>query len=99
MNYTSHGNSATVIEYVAQGGVDVTVNKSFFKNRLNITMACYDIFASNRSSTNLVYGNFANSIWKYTDTRKFIVQLTYKFNAMRSKYKGTGAGSTEKYRL
>lgn len=99
MNYTSHGNSATAIEYVAQGGVDVTVNKSFFKNRLNITMACYDIFASNRSSSNLVYGNFANSIWKYTDTRKFIIQLTYKFNAMRSKYKGTGAGSTEKYRL
>lgn len=30
---------ATVIEYVAQGDVDVTVNKSFFKKRLNITMA------------------------------------------------------------
>ncbi len=99
MNYTSRGHSATVFEYVAQGGVDVTLNKSFYKNRLNVTMACYDIFASNRSSNNLVYGNFANSIWKYADTRKFIVQVTYKFNAMRSKYKGTGAGSTEKYRL
>ena len=99
MSYASHGHSATVLEYVAQGGVDVTVNKSFFKNRLNITMACYDIFASKRASTKLIYGNFANSTWKYTDTRKFIVQVSYKFNATRSKYKGTGAGGTEKYRL
>lgn len=36
---------------------------------------------------------------KYTDTRMFMCSFSYKFNVSRSKYKGTGAGNTEKNRL
>ena len=35
----------------------------------------------------------------YTYTRSISLQVTYNFNAKRSKYKGTGAGNAEKSRL
>lgn len=35
----------------------------------------------------------------YNYNRSVSLQVTYKFNAKRSKYKGTGAGNEEKSRL
>ena len=35
----------------------------------------------------------------YYYTRSISLQVTYNFNAKRSKYKGTGAGNEEKSRL
>ena len=35
----------------------------------------------------------------YNYTRSISLQVTYNFNAKRSKYKGTGAGNDEKNRL
>ena len=35
----------------------------------------------------------------YGMTRGISLQVTYKFNTTRSKYKGTGAGNDEKNRL
>ena len=52
-----------------------------------------------------------NESWKYNNsyahftrtgidnTRMFLVNVTYNFNATKSKYKGTGAGNAEKSRL
>ena len=35
----------------------------------------------------------------YRDFQRFGLQVSYKFNATKSKYKGTGAGQSEKNRL
>ena len=35
----------------------------------------------------------------YRDWQRVGIQLSYKFNATKSKYKGTGAGQSEKSRL
>ena len=35
----------------------------------------------------------------YQESRNLILSLRYNFNASRSKYKGTGAGSEEKKRF
>jgi len=35
----------------------------------------------------------------YNDNQRFGIQISYKFNATKSKYKGTGAGQSEKQRL
>ena len=35
----------------------------------------------------------------YTDQQRFGIRLSYQFNATKSKYKGTGAGASEKSRL
>ena len=98
MSYNSRGHSET-LEWMAQGGVDVSVNKSFFHDRLNVRMGANDLFATYRTSSRLVYGTSDVSNRKYMDTRKFFCSLTYKFNVSRSKYKGTGAGKAEKNRL
>ena len=39
------------------------------------------------------------SLKKILDTRKISITVTYKINATRSKYKGTGAGEDVKKRL
>lgn len=98
MDYRSSGHSYD-INWGAQGGVDVSLNKSFLHNRLNVTVAGYDLFATRRTISRLVYGTNDNYQNKYTDTRKLILTLNYKFNVTRSKYKGTGAGKAEKSRL
>jgi hypothetical protein len=35
----------------------------------------------------------------HTDSRDVYLTLRYKFNAMRSKYKGSGAGNAERNRF
>ena len=43
-----------------------------------------------------------HSVWKIGFTanfQRFGLQVSYKFNATKSKYKGTGAGQSEKNRL
>lgn len=98
MDYRTHGNRST-IKFMQQGGVDVSLRKSFLHNRLNITMEGTDIFATRRLSSSFIFGPVDNSVWKYTDTRKLVCSISYKLNASRSKYKGTGAGKAEKSRM
>ena len=98
MDYRGRGHYST-IDYKQQGGVDVSLRKGFFHNRLNIMVEGIDVFASRRQSTRFVFGTVDNSVWKYTDTRKFLCSISYKLNASRSKYKGTGAGKAEKSRM
>ena len=98
MDYNSNGHSGT-IEWRQQGGVDVSLNKGFLHDRLNVTVAGHDLLASRRTTSRLVYGTSDIYNWKYTDTRKLLLTLNYKFNVTRSKYKGTGAGEAEKNRL
>ena len=98
MNGNTRGHSST-IEWMAQGGVFVSLNKSLLYDRLNIKLAGNDLFASCRTTTRTVYGTRDNYSWKYADTRQFVCSLSYKFNVTRSKYKGTGAGNAEKNRL
>ena len=98
MDYRTHGNRST-IKFMQQGGVDVSLRKSFLHNRLNITMEGTDIFATRRLSYSFIFGPVDNSVWKYTDTRKLVCSISYKLNASRSKYKGTGAGKAEKSRM
>ena len=98
MSCNTQGHSALPL-YMAQGGVDVSLRRSFLHDRLNVILAGNDLFATMRNSTRLVYGTSDIYTRKYTDTRMFMCSFSYKFNVSRSKYKGTGAGNTEKNRL
>ena len=49
---------------------------------------------------NAIYGDRTfSSSREYTDQQRFGIRLSYQFNATKSKYKGTGAGASEKSRL
>ena len=81
------------------GDVYKRQSKSFLKETLTITFTANDILRTGYFHFDL-YGIDAymeNRI--YRDFQRFGLQVSYKFNATKSKYKGTGAGQSEKNRL
>ena len=82
---------------------DYSVNLQFDKSFANRTWIIYlsadDIFKTAKERWTM-YGLGAGTIKDcYNYSRNISLQVTYNFNAKRSKYKGTGAGNEEKSRL
>ncbi|WP_308236330.1 TonB-dependent receptor domain-containing protein [uncultured Prevotella sp.] len=82
---------------------DYSVNLQFDKSFANRTWIIYlsanDIFKTAKERWTM-YGLGAGTTKDcYNYTRCISLQVTYNFNAKRSKYKGTGAGNEEKSRL
>ena len=82
---------------------DYSVNLLFDKSFANRTWIIYlsadDIFKTAKERWTM-YGLGAGTVKDcYNYTRNISLQVTYNFNAKRSKYKGTGAGNEEKSRL
>ena len=82
---------------------DYSVNLLFDKSFANRTWIIYlsvdDIFKTAKERWTM-YGLGAGTMKDcYNYTRNISLQVTYNFNAKRSKYKGTGAGNEEKSRL
>ena len=79
--------------------LSLSVSKDLFKRRLNIKIAGNDLF-----NQGAAYGTFYFNRMKMTktednDSRCVTLSLRYRFNVTPSKYKGTGAGNSEKSRL
>lgn len=98
MDFNTRGHS-TAIKWEPNGGVNVGIYKEFFKNRLSVNLQGMDIFASNRGSNWMIYGKREIYKWNYSDTRRVMMTVRYKFNVTNSKYKGSSAGKEEKSRL
>lgn len=83
----------------ATAWVDCGLRKAFLKGALDVSLQANDVFASKRNSF-INYGEIMNfDKWNYNDSRQVRLRVAYRFNATRSKYKGTGAGADEKARL
>jgi hypothetical protein len=78
---------------------NASVKKSFLKDKLSVTLGCYDVFHTFRYPSTAYLGNFMIDNISHTDSRDVYLTLRYKFNAMRSKYKGSGAGNAERNRF
>ena len=79
--------------------VDLRFDKSFANRTWIIYLSANDIFKTTKERWTM-YGLGAGTIKDcYNYTRNISLQVTYNFNAKRSKYKGTGAGNEEKSRL
>lgn len=79
--------------------VDLRFDKSFAKRTWIIYLSANDIFKTTKERWTM-YGLGAGTTKDcYNYTRSISLQVTYNFNAKRSKYKGTGAGNEEKSRL
>lgn len=80
-------------------GVNISLNKTFMNDRMNVNLRVNDIFASQRSSY-IIYGDCMQfDKWNYSDTWNVRLTVSYKFNSTRSKYRGTGAANEELNRL
>ena len=85
--------------YLADDMIDVNASlyKSFLKDKLTLQLQAYNIFNPKQVAT--VYSGIR--VLQNTQVMHRHVSLTvrYKFNTTRSKYKGTGAGESQKNRM
>lgn len=79
--------------------VNLRFDKSFANRTWIIYLSANDIFKTTKERWTM-YGQGSGTMKDcYNYTRSISLQVTYNFNAKRSKYKGTGAGNEEKNRL
>jgi len=80
--------------------IQLSLYKSFLKERLSLQLNANDIFNTNHQSVFSYVGGL-RTISKITEPNSRSVRLTvrYKFNAAKNKYKGTGAGTSQKSRM
>ena len=83
-----------------EGRVDAQLTKSFLKDHsLRVSLVANDIFRTGKYHF-YVYGDRTyNEFEQYADNQRFGIRLNYLFNATKNKYKGKGAGESEKRRL
>lgn len=77
---------------------NISLYKSFLKDRLSVQLKANDLFNSYQAKSTIYSGNRLMTI-KMEARRNISITLRYKFNAAKSKYKGTGAGDSQKNRM
>ena len=85
----------------ASGSLNFRLSKQFLKdNSLNIAFVARDILhTSNINVTEYNGIGYKTEINVYRDQRRVGIDISWKFNATRSRYKGTHAGQSERERL
>lgn len=83
----------------SSSSVDLSIRKMFLKRRLTLQLQGMDLF--NKSRNNIVFygGDVCLKETNLRNNRTFMLTLRYRFNVTKSKYKGTGAGESEKERF
>lgn len=95
----SAGATQNIYSEEPNGYVNVSLRKSFLNDALSVELRGNDIFKTNRISYSMYSGDYylyQKSAW---DRQEFAVTVRYKFNTAKSKYKGTGAGDSQKSRM
>ena len=85
----------------ATGFINLRLSKQFLKDKsLNVAILANDILHT-RYIERTAYGgiNIRTQYREYKDTRRIGIDLSWKFNATRSRYKGSHAGQSERNRL
>ncbi len=82
-----------------EGEINARLSKSFLEEALTVTLTANDILHTGYFHFDLhgINAYMENRI--YRDFQRIGIQVSYKFNATKSKYKGKGAGQSEKNRL
>lgn len=95
----SAGASQNIYTEKPYGYVNVSVRKSFLNEALSVELRGNDIFNTNKISYSLYSGDYYLYQKNTWDRQEFVMTVRYKFNATNSKYKGTGAGDSQKRRM
>ncbi len=83
------------------GSINLRLSKTFLKDKsLNVAARVNDLFYTTKER-GLVYEgiNYCNDGDVYRDNQYFQLSVSWKFNATRSRYKGSHAGQDERNRL
>jgi len=79
-------------------GMDASLHKGFLDDRLTLQLQATDLFNSTQAPLTLYSGNRLMTV-DQESRRRIRFTLRYKFNAAKSKYKGTGAGQEQRSRM
>ena len=99
LKVTSKGISENVKITRNNCAFDFSIRKAFLNDRLSVTVGVNDLFNRSTNQLLLYTNNLSMDMKQELDSRDFYVTLRYKFNTARSKYKGTGAGQSERKRF
>ena len=97
-NFTSSGDMENVTLSKASYRFDIGATKTFLNDRLSIQVTGHNLLNA-QEHYKLRYGLRTMLQNQRRDAREVEFTVRYKFNAAQSKYKGTGAGSSEKERF
>ena len=97
-NFMSRGDMENVTISEPLYLLDIGATKTFLNDRLSIQVTGHNLLDS-QEHYKLRYGLRNMCQVQRRDAREVEFTVRYKFNAAQSKYKGTGAGSSEKERL
>ncbi len=98
-SYQSKGNTQNAKVLKENFVLNLGISKSFFKKALTIGVRGYDLFYKSWDSFLLYSDRMTFQQVCKRGTRQLCIDVKYKFNVTRSKYRGTGAGDAEKDRL
>ncbi|MDE6072014.1 MAG: TonB-dependent receptor [Muribaculaceae bacterium] len=79
--------------------VNAKVYKGFFNDAFSVMIETKDLFDTARNNFYLCSDAVQIRQKNYSSGRSVMLTLQYRFNATRDRYRGTGAGNTEKSRL
>ncbi len=83
----------------ATNRLNFSVSKEMLDGKLRLQLSAYDILAKERYYSTINIGRYHISTQDNPHLRSISFTVRYSFNQTNSKYKGTGAGSSEKGRL
>ena len=99
MTYITKGYEENHYIYKPMFNIDLSIYKGFMKDCLTLQLYVSDVFGTNDSHIIGKYGKLKETIFDEFSTSKISLTVRYKFNVTRSKYKGTGAGDSQKNRM
>lgn len=96
-SYLTKGNTENI--YIEKGRFDInaSLSKSFFKGAFTAQLNGYNLLQAKQKVT--VYSGIRVIQNVQVSHRNIYLTLRYKFNSTKSKYKGTGAGESQKSRM
>ena len=97
--YQSKGNTYNAYLDLPVYALNLTLRKSFLNEALSVELRGNDLLDNRRNAFTGYGENVILSQNDDYDTREFRLTLRYKFNAAKSRYKGTGAGKDAINRL
>lgn len=99
MTYITKGYEENHYIYKPMFNTDLSIYKGFMKDCLTLQLYVNDVFGTNDNHIIGKYGKLKETIFDEFSTSKISLTVRYKFNTTRSKYKGTGAGDSQKNRM
>ena len=99
ISYITKGHDENQYLYKPMFCTNVSAYKAFLKDHLSFQLFIYDLFGTNDSHMIAHFGKIKEMVYDGLSTSKVSLTVRYKFNTTRSKYKGTGAGESQKNRM